>query len=91
MCLPFHTKVVHFFGMPKKKSMKHLLTFTKTFFLGLPYLGAQIKYAQNWYTAVQVDLTHALRIYQINVPQVTQKANKTCIRQYLLRTVRIET
>ena len=75
----------------KKEKHETFVNFHKNFFLGLPYLGAQIKYAQNWYTAVQVDLTHALLIYQINVPQVTQKANKTCIRQYLLRTVRIET
>ena len=55
------------------------------------YLSAQIKYAQNWYTTVQVDLTHPLLMYQINVPRVTQKANKTCIHQYLFRTVRIGT
>ena len=34
----------------------HVCFHEKTFFPSLPNLGAQIKCAQNWYTAVQMDL-----------------------------------
>ena len=50
--------------------------FHKIFFLGLPNLGTQIRCAQNWYTAVQGDLTYPLSMYQINVPRVAQKQIK---------------
>ena len=54
-------RVVHFFGMLKKKSicMKYLYLFSqKKFSPGLPNLGAQIKCAQNRYTAVQTNLKY---------------------------------
>ena len=55
MCLTFHIGVVHFFGMLKKEKHLHeisMFTFTKIFSQGLPNLGAQIRSAQNRYTAV---------------------------------------
>ena len=59
MCLTFHVRVVHFFGMLKKISFtrKYLLTFTN-FSLGLPNMGAQIRCVQNRYIAVQTDLKY---------------------------------
>ena len=57
MCLKFHIRAVHFFGMWKKKSIftKYLFTFP-----GLPNLGAKIRCAQNRYTAVQTDPKYPL-------------------------------
>ena len=63
MCLKFHIRVVHFFGMLKKKSicMQYLFLLSqKAFFPGLPNLGAQIRCAHNRYTAVQTDLKYPL-------------------------------
>ena len=52
MCLSFHVKVVHLFGMLKKKSIhaKYLcLLPQEIFYPGLPNLGSQIRCAQNRY------------------------------------------
>ena len=40
-----------------------MFTFTKNVFPGLPYLGAQIRCAQNQYTTAQMDLDYPLTIY----------------------------
>ena len=37
-----------------------MFTFQETFFLGLPNLGAQIRCAQNHYTADQIELKYPL-------------------------------
>ena len=37
-----------------------MFTFTQKFSPGLPNLWAQIRYAKNWYTAVQTDLKYPL-------------------------------
>ena len=58
----FHIRVVPFFGMLKKKvfTQNICLLSQKKFILGLPYLGAQIRCAQNRYTAVQTALKYSL-------------------------------
>ena len=68
MCLTFHIRVVHFFGMLKKKSIYiniYVYFHKKCFFLGLSNLTAQIGSAQNWYNAVQMDLKYPLRIFHL--------------------------
>ena len=73
MCLTFHIRVVHFFGLLKKESiyLKNLFAFTspppsrkkqnkkKT---GLPSCGTEIRCAQNWYATVQMVLKYPLPI-----------------------------
>ena len=59
MCLTFHIRVVHCFGMLKKKSITQICL-QGFFSSGLPNLGSQITCAQNWYTAVQIDLKYPL-------------------------------
>ena len=62
MRLTFHITVVHFLGTLKKKNvLTKDLYFTFTiFFPRLPNLGAQIRYVQNRYNAVQTDLQYPL-------------------------------
>ena len=60
MCLSFHIKVVHLFGMLKKKSIhaKYLCLLPQDiFYPGLPNLGSQIRIG---ITAVQIDLKYPL-------------------------------
>ena len=52
----------------KKEKYLHeisIFTLIKKFFPGLPNLGAQIRCAQNWYTAVQTDLKYPLDVYRM--------------------------
>ena len=59
MCSNFHVRGLHLFSMLKKKS-KYLCVFSQNIFSpGLPNLGAQIRCAQNRYTAAQIDLKYA--------------------------------
>ena len=63
MCLTLHIRVLHFCGILKKKSIytKCLCLLSRNkFFPGLPNFRAQIRCAQNWYTAVQMDLKYRL-------------------------------
>ena len=73
MCLTFHIRVVHFFGLLKKESiyLKNLFAFTsppppekkKTKKKpGLPSCGTEIRCAQNWYATVQMVLKYPLPI-----------------------------
>ena len=72
MCLTFHIRVVHFFGLLKKESiyLKNLFAFTsppppekKTKKNpGLPSCGTEIRCAQNWYATVQMVLKYPLPI-----------------------------
>ena len=56
-------RVVHVFGMLKKKSTQNIyVTFTKCFSPGLLNLGAQIRCAWNQYTTVQMDLKYPQQI-----------------------------
>ena len=66
MCLTFHIRVVHFFGMLKKKSiyMKYLLLLSQKFPPGLPDLGILIRCVQDWYTALRTDLKYPLMVEQ---------------------------
>ena len=61
----FHIRVVHFCDMLKMKvfTQNICLLSQKNFSLGLPNLGAQIICAQNWYTAVQMDLKYPLGFF----------------------------
>ena len=64
MCLMFHKKVVHIFGILKKESnyMKYLcLLSQKKYFPGLPNLGTQISCVENRYTTAQKDLKYPLQ------------------------------
>ena len=63
MCLTFDIRVEHFFGMLEKKSIytKYLCLLSQISAPGLPDLGAQIRHAQNQYTAVQTDLKYPLQ------------------------------
>ena len=60
MRLTFHITVTHFLGTLKKKNVHTKdLYFTFTiFFPRLSNLGAQIRYVQNRYNAVQTDLQY---------------------------------
>ena len=62
VCLMFQVRVVHFFGMLKKKSIytKYLCLLSQKFFPGLPNLGSQNRCALNQYTTVQTDLKYPL-------------------------------
>ena len=54
---------MHFFGLLKKKSIytKYFCLLSQKFFPpDLPKLSAQIRCAQNWFTAVQVDLKYPM-------------------------------
>ena len=42
-----------------------MFTFTKKKFPGLTVLGAQVRCAQNWYIAVQIDLKYPLVVINI--------------------------
>ena len=69
LCLTFHIRVVHFFGILKSKVFTrniYVYFHKKRFFLGLPNLGAQISCAQNHYTADQIELKYPL----LNVDKV---------------------
>ena len=66
MCLSFHIRVLHFFGIFKKKSIytKHLCFLSQNFFSqAYLILGAQTIYAQNRYNAIQTDLKYPLAEY----------------------------
>ena len=59
MCLTFHIRALDFFLCYKRKIFTqkiYVYIHKKSFFPGLPNLEAQIRCAQNWYTAVQMDL-----------------------------------
>ena len=57
MCLTFHIRVVHLFGMLKTKHLHEISMFTFTKVFSHAYLIlAQIRCAQNRYTAVEADL-----------------------------------
>ena len=73
MCLTFHIRVVHFFGLLKKESiyLKNLFAFTSPPHPekknnkknpGLPSCGTEIRCAQNWYATVQMVLKYPLPI-----------------------------
>ena len=72
MCLTFHIRVVHFFGLLKKESiyLKNLFAFTSPPLPkkknkkkpGLPSCGTEIRCAQNWYATVQMVLKYPLPI-----------------------------
>ena len=73
MCLTFHIRVVHFFGLLKKESiyLKNLFAFTSPppsrkkknkKNPGLPSCGTEIRCAQNWYATVQMVLKYPLPI-----------------------------
>ena len=57
-----------------------MVAFTKSFFPGLPNLGAQIRCAQNWYSAVQTDLKYPLFYCQ---PQKGTWFKRTLLMSYL--------
>ena len=52
MCLAFHIRVEHFFGVLKKKKYLHKISIYFHIFFSQVYLI----WAPNWYTAVQTDL-----------------------------------
>ena len=74
MCLTFHIRVVHFFGLLKKESIyfKNLFAFTgpppplpkkkNKKKPGRPSCGTEIRCAQNWYATVQMVLKYPLPI-----------------------------
>ena len=72
MCLTFHIRVVHFFGLLKKESiyLKNLFALTSPPLPkkknkkkpGLPSCGTEIRCAQNWYATVQMVLKYPLPI-----------------------------
>ena len=56
MCLTFHVRVAHLFGMLKKESIFMKYLFSQFFFS--PNLGGQIRCAQNQYTTVQTNIKY---------------------------------
>ena len=63
MCLMFHIRIVHFFGMLKKEKSiytKCLCLLSEISPPGLPNLGAQIRCVQNQCNTVQMDPKYSL-------------------------------
>ena len=64
MCLMFQLGVLALLCNAKKEKYLHeiYVCFHKFFFPSIPYLGVQIRCAQNWYIVVQMDLKYPLAV-----------------------------